>query len=277
MSRPVEIIRPPSVSPASLARDVSRLVRHRDLFLTLFWFRLRVRYAQSVLGYAWAVLQPLLLLGVYTVIFSWIAGIDGSGTPYAIVALAGLVPWIYVANGISASAAGVVSHAHLIRRVHFPREILPLSYVAAALVDALVAGLLLVLAMQFQGLPLTGAALWVVPIGVIASALLTGAALIVSSVQVRVRDVGLALPVVLQVWMLASPVAYPASAVPAHLRTAYFLNPMAGIVEAFRRAVVQGAPPDPWSLGWAALVSLVVLVAGYALFRVEEPAFADAL
>jgi lipopolysaccharide transport system permease protein len=277
MSRPVEIIRPPSVTPASLARDVSRLVRHGDLFLTLFWFRLRVRYAQSVLGYAWAVLQPLLLLGVYTVLFSWIAGIKSGSTPYAIVALAGLVPWIYVANGISSSAVGVVSHAHLIQRVHFPREILPLSYVAAALVDALIASLLLVLAMQFQGLPLTRAVLWVVPIGVIATALLTGAALIVSSVQVRVRDIGLALPVLLQVWMLASPVAYPASAVPAHLRTAYFLNPMAGIVDAFRRAVVQGTPPDPWSLGWAALVSFILLVAGYALFRAQEPAFADAL
>jgi lipopolysaccharide transport system permease protein len=277
VTRPVDVIRPPSITPGSLLADLLRLLRHRDLFFSLVWFRLRVRYAQSVLGYAWAVLQPLLLLGIYTVLFSWVARLGSDGIPYTVFALSGLVPWIYLANGISSSAAGVVSHAHLIQRVHFPREILPLSYVGAAFVDAAIALALLVAVMTGQGVALTRSAAWVVPVFMVATALLTGVALIVSCAQVRVRDVGLALPVFLQVWMLATPIAYPASAVPAELQSLYSLNPMVGVVEGFRAATAGGTAPDPWGLGWSAAVSIVLLLAGYALFRAQEPSFADAV
>lgn len=221
---------------------LSALGQHRDLLYTLTLHRIRVRYEQSVLGIGWAVLQPLATMLVLTIVFSYIARIPTGGLPYALVALAGLVPWTCFSNAITTSTHSLTGQAQLVTRVYFPREILPLAYIFAAAIDCALAGVLLVMVMILYA---TGAGpqLFLAPLVlVVLLALVGGVALAAAATQVRFRDVGVAMPIALQLLMFASPVAYPLEAVPERLVGLYVLNPLAGIVENFRRAVLGTGP-----------------------------------
>lgn len=221
---------------------LSALGQHRDLLYTLTLHRIRVRYEQSVLGIGWAVLQPLATMLVLTIVFSYIARIPTGGLPYALVALAGLVPWTCFSNAITTSTHSLTGQAQLVTRVYFPREILPLTYIFAAAIDCALAGVLLVMVMILYA---TGAGpqLFLAPLVlVVLLALVGGVALAAAATQVRFRDVGVAMPIALQLLMFASPVAYPLEAVPERLVGLYVLNPLAGIVENFRRAVLGTGP-----------------------------------
>lgn len=256
----MEIVRrPPSSSLASLAASLRQLPSFSDLLLTLTEHRIRVRYKQSLLGLAWAVLQPLTLMLIFVAVFSVIARVPTGNTPYALFAYAGLLPWTAFASALSSGSASLVSHASLVTRVAFPREILPFTYVAAALFDLAVGSLVLLLLLAYYGIALTGAVFWLAPILFILTGLATTVALVLSAVNVRFRDVSVATPLLLQLWMFASPVIYPLDAVPQAWRTLYLLNPMAGIVDGFRRAVVDCLPPDPVALGWSAVITSLSL------------------
>lgn len=273
--RRVTKIRPPSVQLSSLGSDLSKLLQYRDLFYTLTVHRIKVRYKQSVLGIAWAVLQPLTLMLIYTVIFSYVAKIQTADTPYALFAFSALLPWTCFATALSNATNGLVSHAQLVTKVYFPREILPLTYVCAALFDFLVASTVLAAMIIYYRVQLTWNMLYIVPILLVLVMFTIATSLILSATQVRFRDVGVGLTLLLQIWMFASPVVYPLSAIPQRIRAFYELNPMVGIVENFRRVLVQAARPDLSSLGISALISVVLLVTGYIYFKRMEATIAD--
>ena len=234
-----------------------------------------MRYKQSVLGLAWAVLQPLATMLVLTVVFAYIARVPTAGLPYAAFALAGLVPWTCFSNALTSATQSLVSHASLVTRVYFPREILPLTYVAAAVIDAAVAGLVLLACLAYYGLPIIASPGLAVASACILVALVTGLSLILAASQVRVRDIGVAMPIVLQLLMFASPVAYGLDTVPVRLRSLYVLNPLAGIVENFRRALVGTAPADLHALAISAAWAAVLLPVGYAYFKRVDATAAD--
>ncbi|HET9711488.1 MAG TPA: hypothetical protein VFP64_06390, partial [Pyrinomonadaceae bacterium] len=179
-NRPIRIIRPPSFSPLNLLRELSGLWHYRDLFYTLTVHRIKVRYKQSMLGIAWAVLQPLSLMLIYTVIFSVIARVPSEGAPYAVFAYAALLPWTFFSSALTNATQGLVNHSQLVTKVYFAREILPLTYVSAALFDFCIASLFLVGLFVYYGVSLTVYALWAIPILVLLTMLATALSLIFS-------------------------------------------------------------------------------------------------
>jgi lipopolysaccharide transport system permease protein len=251
------------------------LWQYRDLFYTLTVHRIKVRYKQSALGLAWAILQPLSLMLIYTVIFSVIAKVPSEGAPYAVFAYAALLPWTYFSSALTNATSGLVSHSQLVTKVYFAREILPLTYVSAALFDFAVASLFLFGLFIYYRVTLTIYALYAIPILALLTILVTAFSLFFSVIQVRFRDVGVAMPLLLQVWMFASPVVYPLSAVPQRLRGVYELNPLVGVIENFRRVVLQGVGPDFYSLEISAVVAAVLLPLAYLYFKRVEATMAD--
>lgn len=261
----------------ALARAVTRLLQYRDLLFTLSVHRLSVRYKQSVLGPAWAILQPISLMLIYTAIFSRIARVPSEGIPYSLFAYVALLPWTLFSTAVSAATNSLVSHVSLVTKVYFPREILPLTYVVAALVDFLVASIVLGGLMLFYDVSPTLQILYVIPTIAVLVMFTLAVSLVLCAVQVRYRDVGVAMPLVLQLWMFATPVVYPLSVVPAKWHWLYVLNPMVGIVESFRRVVVQGLPPHYQTLAAAAIVSMVLLPMAFIYFKHVESTVADVL
>lgn len=276
-TRAVKIIRAPSFSPGILISGLRELARYRDLFYTLTLHRIRVRYKQSALGLGWALIQPLAMMLVYTIIFSIFARFPSKGIPYSVFVLCGILPWNFFQTALSSSATGLVSHTALITKVYFPREILPFSYVMAAFFDFLVACIILVTMMAWYHVGLTVNVLYVVPILLVEVAFISGVALFFSAFQVRFRDVGIAMPLILQLWMFCAPVVYSYSDVPKRFRSLYILDPMAGIVENFRRVVIQGIGADLHLLGISALVAIVILPVGYMYFKHREATMADVI
>jgi lipopolysaccharide transport system permease protein len=240
------------------------------------WRDVKVRYRHTVLGAAWAVLQPVLTMGVFTVVFGRLAHVPSDGRPYALFSFAALVPWTYFSTAVGAGANALVGSEHLISKVYFPRLLIPAAAAVTPLVDfAVTLAVLLAVQLVIGGLPI--AAIVLVPAFVlmaVASAL--AASLWFSALNVIYRDVRYLLPFFLQFWMFVTPVAYPASLVPERWRLLYGVNPMATVVEGFRWALLGTAPP-----GGMAVVSIVVvvlaLVSGAVYFRRMEGTFADVL
>jgi lipopolysaccharide transport system permease protein len=273
--RAIKTIRPPSFSPLRLLGAVAQLFEYRDLILTLSIHRLKVRYNQSVLGWAWAVLQPLSLMLIYTVIFSVVTKIPSDKVPYALFVYTALLPWTYFSTIVTTAATSLVRHTQLITKVYFPREILPITYIVIGLFDFLVAVVLLGMMMLYYRVHPTWNALYLLPIWLIVTALGTALALVFSALEVRFRDIGLAMPLLMQLWMFATPVVYPLSAVPERLRGYYILNPLVGVVENFRRVLIQNQGPDLVSLRTAAVVALIALPTAYLFFKQREASMAD--
>lgn len=279
--RPVTVFEAPSLAGLHPLAALSRLRQFGDLFLTLSRHRIDVRYKQSRLGLAWAMLQPTAMMLVFTAMFTLLGTSGAQGVPYAIFAFAGLLPWTAFANGLSSATTALTAHAALLTKVAFPREILPATYVVAALVDFGIGALVLALLMAFYRIPVAPAALWAFAAVAVLAITLVGAGLLLSAVHVRHRDVGIAMPVLLQLWMFASPILYPLSLVrsrlPEPVYWLYLLNPVAGIVETFRRALIFGQPPDWLPLGMSVLVAALLLPAAYLYFKLRELTLADAV
>ena len=276
-ARPIRIIRPVSFSPLDMFRGLRELWHYRDLFYTLTVHRIKVRYKQSVLGLAWAILQPLSLMLIYTVIFSMIAKVPSEGAPYAVFAYAALLPWTFFSSSLTNATQGLVSHSQLVTKVYFAREILPLTYVSAALFDFAVASTFLIALFFYYGVGLTPYALGAIPIMILLAAIATAFSLFLSAMQVRFRDIGVAMPLLLQLWMFSTPVVYPLSAVPQRFRGLYVLNPLVGVIENLRRVVLQGVEPDYQSLAISAVVAAVLLPLAYLYFKRIEATMADVI
>jgi lipopolysaccharide transport system permease protein len=272
----VRVIRPPSFSLGTIiAAGLRTLSQYSDLLYTLSLFRLSVRYKQSVLGWAWAAVQPLALMGIYTLVFAHIAPVKTGGVPYPIFVFSALLPWIFFSAAISNSVQGLVAYPSLLTKMYFPREIIPLSYLAAGLVDFLIATVILACLMIYYGVALTWNVLYGIPILAILGVFAAAMSLVFSAIHVRFRDVGLAMPFVLQIWMFSTPVVYSLQSVPPRWRSLLLLDPAAVAIENFRRVVIDGQRPDFSQLSVAAAIAVVCLAAAYAYFKSSETAMAD--
>jgi lipopolysaccharide transport system permease protein len=223
----------------------------------------------------WAILQPLLMMVIFTVVFSILAKMPGDGTPYALFAYSALLPWTFFSTAVTNATNSLVSHTQLITKVYFPREILPATYVIAGLFDFAIGFVVLLGLMAWFHVPLSQQAWNLLPILGLLTAWIFTVALVLAAIQVRFRDVGVALPVLVQALMFASPVIYPLSGVPAAWRPWYLLNPMAGIVSSFRDVLLRHSAPDPEPLRFAVLVTAAMLPLAYLYFKRAEATMAD--
>lgn len=270
-SRPLAIIEP-TKGLASL--NLAELWTFRELLYFLTWRDVKVRYKQTLLGALWAILQPLFMMAVFSLFFGQLAGVDTKGVPYALFALAGLVPWTFFANAVTTSGNSLVGSTNLITKVYFPRALVPAAAVAAGLVDFVIAFMTLVAAMLYYQVGLT-LNLLMLPVLVLLTTLFALAVgMWMSALNVKYRDVRFALPFLIQIWLFISCVIVPSTALPQKWRWLLSLNPMAVIVESFRSALF--GHPFPWqSLGVATLIIGTVLVySAYSFHRVEKT-FAD--
>ena len=276
-ARPIKVIRPPSFSIGAIVSGLRMLAQYSDLLYTLSLFRLNVRYKQSALGWAWAALQPLALMTIYTIVFTRVTTVATGGIPYPVFVFSALLPWIFFSGAIANSVNGLVLHPNLLTKMYFPREIIPLSYLFAALTDFGIASIMLVVMLKYYSVPLGWHLLYAIPIILILAGFATGIALLFSAVQVRFRDVGLALPFLLQVWMFTVPVVYSLQSVPVRFRSWYLLDPVAGLIESFRQLVIHGTPPDLGMLAFCGAMTIAVLALTYAVFKSSEATMADVI
>jgi lipopolysaccharide transport system permease protein len=260
----------------SLPAHLRELVRYRDLLFRFTQREIKVRYKQTVIGALWAVLQPLSLMLVFTVFFSLFVGMPSDGIPYPIFSYTALLPWTLFSTAVSFAIPSLITNSHLVTRVYFPREIIPLASILAALVDFAVAAVVLIGLLAFYQITPTMSLFYVGPLLAIQIVFMTGVGLLLSAATVLYRDLRFALPLVIQLWMFVTPILYPVSVVPESFRAFYFgLNPMAVIIEGYRRSVLQGQPPDPLYLPGAAVISVALLGLAYGYFKRLERQFAD--
>jgi lipopolysaccharide transport system permease protein len=247
---------------------------YRELLGFLIWRDIKIRYKQTLLGAAWAIIQPVLTMVIFTLIFSRVARINSQGIPYPIFVLAGLLPWTFFANAITSSGNSIVGSAHVITKVYFPRMIIPVASVCANLMDLIVAFPLLLALMIYYRIGITLSALFVVPLLLLTMLLAIAFGSWLSALNVKYRDVKFAIPFLVQIWLFVSPIAYPASIVPGKWRWLYFLNPMAGIIGGYRSALF-GQPFDWNSIIVATVETFAVLIYSARHFRNMEKSFAD--
>jgi lipopolysaccharide transport system permease protein len=255
--------------------NLKDLWEYRELLYFLVWRDIKVRYKQTALGAAWAVLQPLLTMLVFTVFFGRLAKVPSDGIPYPVFSYTALLPWQLFAFAVSESSQSLVSNKNLLTKVYFPRLIVPMASVLAGLVDFAIAFLLLIVLMVVYHVTPSMAIAWlpVFLLMTIATALCVG--LWLSALNVKFRDVRYLIPFLTQFWMYATPVAYPSSLIPEPWREWYGLNPMAGVVEGFRWALL-GKAGNPGLLVWVSVVAVVLLLTGgLYYFRRTEATFAD--
>jgi lipopolysaccharide transport system permease protein len=247
---------------------------YRELLFFLTWRDVKVRYKQTALGAGWAILQPLFMTIIFTIFFGRLAGLESAGIPYPLFALAGLVPWTFFSNSITASGNSLVGSANLITKVYFPRLIVPAAAMLGCLVDFLLGFMMLCLLMIYYRVSLTGQLLFL-PVLILLTALFSlGVGTWMSALNVKYRDVRFALPFVIQLWLFVSSVILPSTSIPQKWRWLLMLNPMSGIIEGYR-ASLFGLPFDWTALGVASVLTILVLVyAIYAFGRVER-SFAD--
>ena len=249
----------------------------RELVYFLVWRDLKVRYKQTVLGAGWAIIQPLFTMLIFSLFFGRLAQVPSDGIPYPLFSFTGLVPWTYFANGLSQASNSLVSNSSLIKKVYFPRLAIPLAKVLSALVDFGLAFLLLLGMTFYYGLHPTLRIFWVLPCLALAMATALGASFWLSALNVRVRDVEQILPFLVQIWLFATPIAYPSSLLSEPWRTIYGINPMVGVVEGFRWALLGAkTAPGPMIIV-SSVVSASILVSGAFWFRRLERTFADVL
>lgn len=254
--------------------DLKELWAYRELLWVLTERDIKVRYKQTVLGAAWAVIQPLMLMVVFSIFFGKLAKMPSDGIPYPIFAYCALLPWTFFANALSSSAGSVVGSANLISKVYFPRLIVPLSSIGSWLVDFAIATLILLGLMLYYGIGwsvnLLAAPLLVVAVTFVA----LGVGTVLAALTVAYRDFRYVIPFLLQFWMFATPVVYPVSLVPERWQWVMHLNPMSGLVEGFRSAFL-GRPFDISAIGLSLVVAVVLFAIGVAYFEKVERRFAD--
>jgi lipopolysaccharide transport system permease protein len=255
--------------------DWKELVAYRDLFRFLIWRQIKVRYAQSAIGIGWAIIQPLFSMVIFTIIFGRLAEIDSNGAPYALFSLAALLPWTYFSNAITDGVASLVSEANMLRKIYFPRLLLPLSAVCAKLVDFGIAACMMAILMAIYQQP-PPIQILVLPLALLLMVITaSGVSVWLTALAVQYRDVKHAMNFLVQLGMYASPVVYPVSMIPDQYRLLYGLNPMAGVIESFRAGLL-GTRPIPWDLLAVGAVSgTILLLTGLAFFRSKEKVFAD--
>lgn len=258
--------------------NVRELWSYRELLYFFVWRDIKVRYRQTVFGALWAIIQPFMLMVVFSLFLGRIAGIAPADVPYPLFAFAGLVPWTLFSQSLVGASDSLVGASNLIQKVYFPRLILPVAAMGSHLLDFAVAMAVLGTMMVYFGLPPTVNALWIIPLTVLGVTTSLAVGIWLSAVNVRYRDVRHAVPFLVQFWLFASPIAYSAEIVPAEWRGVYQLNPMTGVIEGFRWALLgEGAPPPLGAVVVSGAVTAIILTIGLAYFRRVERTFADVI
>jgi lipopolysaccharide transport system permease protein len=266
-----------SIEPArrSVSLELKPLWEYRQLLYFLTWRDLKVRYKQTALGATWALLQPLLTTIVFTIFFGRVAHVSSGGVPYLIFAFAGTLPWTYFANSVTTGAGSLVASASMITKVYFPRMALPISTLLGAGVDFVIAATLLVPLLAWYGIAPTPRFLALPLFFLLATTAALGTAFFLSALNVRYRDVRYLVPLLMQLWLFATPVAYSAASLREPWHTIYGLNPMVGVVEGFRWSILSTGPAPGTVTVASALAALAMLAGGAAYFHVVEQSIAD--
>jgi len=254
---------------------LKELFEYRELLYFLIWRDIKVRYKQTVLGAAWAIIQPFFTMVVFSIFFGRLAKIPSDGIPYPIFSFAALVPWTFFANGMNQGSNSLVSSSNLIKKVYFPRLAIPIATVLSGIVDFALAFIMLLGMMLYFGFVPTANVLWLPFLLLLSLITSLGVSLWLSAMNVQFRDVRYIIPFLTQLWLFATPVAYPSSLLSEPWRTIYGINPMVGVVEGFRWALLgTNTAPGPVIMV-SCLMSLVILVSGAFYFRRMEKNFAD--
>ena len=257
--------------------DLKSVWQYRELLYFLVWRDVLTRYKQTAIGVAWVILQPLITMMIFTLIFSRLARFPSDGVPYPVFAFTALLPWSYFSQALTKTSSSVVANANLVTKIYFPRLLIPLAASVAPVIDLFFSFLvLLVLMVWFKTVP---------TLGLLALPLFMGLAIMTamavglwsSALNVRYRDVGSIIPFLIQIWMYASPVAYPVSMVPEKWRLLYSLNPMVGVIEGFRWALLGKESPDFMVMAVSSAVVLALLTGGIIYFKRMEQTFADVI
>jgi len=269
---PLIVIEP---SKSWVALNLRDLWAYRELLYFLTWRDVKVRYKQTLLGVAWAILQPLLTMLIFTLLFGRLAGIKSDGIPYPIFAYAGLLIWTFFANAVTNSGNSLVGSANLITKIYFPRIIIPGAAVGAGLVDLGIAFLIQIGLMLYYHVTITRAIMMVPLLVLLVTLLALGVGMWLSALNVKYRDIRYAIPFLIQLWMFASPIIYPESMLQGKMRYVLRLNPLTGIVENFRVALFGHSNFHWQSLGISAAITLFILIYSAYSFRRMERSFAD--
>lgn len=271
-TKPVTIIRP---SRGWVSLKLPELWEYRELVYFLAWRDISVRYKQTALGAAWAIIQPFFTMIIFSLFFGRLAGVPSDGVPYPIFSYAGLLPWQFFATGIGNSSNSLVGSANLLSKVYFPRLAIPIASVMPALVDFAVAFVVLLGMMLFYGIAPTLNIVWLPLLLLLALVTALGVGLWLSALNVEYRDIRYTIPFITQFWMFVSPVAYPSSMVPEQWRWLYALNPMVGVIEGFRWALLGTDTAPGLMVIVSSVAALALLVSGAFYFRRMEKTFAD--
>ena len=269
---PVVKIRP---AKSWAAFEFGQLWLYRELLYFLTWRDLKVRYKQTVLGVAWAVIQPLFTMLIFTLFFGRLAGVPSDNVPYPLFVFAGLVLWTFFSTAVSNCGNSLVGSQNLLTKVYFPRLIIPGATVGAGLVDFAISFLVLVGLMIYYQIAVTWNLLLIVPVVILTTLLALGFGMWTSALNVKYRDIRFALPFAIQLWMFLSPIIYPSSFVPERYRWLLMLNPLTGFIDNFRAALFASRPINWTSLGVATSITLVMLVYSLFVFKKMERNFAD--
>jgi lipopolysaccharide transport system permease protein len=255
---------------------LGELWEYRTVLYFLIWRDIKVRYRQTSIGAAWAIIQPFMTMVVFSVFFGRLAKMPSDGIPYPLFAFAALVPWTFFATGLSQGSNSLVASGDLITKVYFPRLLVPTARVLGGVLDlAIATGVLLAMMWWYGRMPPVRALLWLPPLVALALVSALGISLWLSALNVRYRDIQHTVPFLVQIWLFATPVAYPSSLLSERWRTAYALNPMVGVVEGFRSALLGSAAAPGPVLAVSALAAIVLLITGAFFFRRVERSFAD--
>lgn len=270
-------VRPFRIEPMRSWRylHLAELWTYRELLYFFVWRDIKVRYKQTALGIAWAILQPLFSMLVFTVFFGRLAKVPSDGVPYAIFSYVALIPWMFFSNGLTLSASCLVSSSNMLKKVYFPRLSLPIATILAGLADLLVAMLLLFALMVYYHRQPPGHVVWLPLFLLLALAASLGCGLWLSALNVKYRDIRYVVPFLVQLWLFATPVAYSSSLIHEPWRTWYGLNPMVAVIEGFRWALLGTTALTSSMVVASAGASLVILLAGIGYFRSVERTFAD--
>jgi lipopolysaccharide transport system permease protein len=269
--KPLVVLRP---TGRWAALDLRGLWAHRELLYFLTWRDVKVRYKQTLLGAVWAIIQPLFAMVIFAFFFGRLAQMPSDGIPYPLFAYTGLLPWTFFASALASSGNSLISNANLITKVYFPRVIIPSAAVAANLVDFAIAFVILLVLIGYYGVVPTASVVLLPLLLLLTTLLALGVGMWMSALNVKYRDIRYALPLLIQLWMFASPIIYPASLMPQRWRWVLALNPMTGIIEGYRSALL--ARPVDWLSLWLSTVLVVVIYVIAAFhFRSMEKDFAD--
>jgi lipopolysaccharide transport system permease protein len=258
-----------------ISLKLADLWEYRELLYFLTWRDIKVRYKQTVLGAAWAVLQPLATMAIFSLFFGRLAKMPSDGIPYPVFTFSALVPWTFFSVGLSRASDSLVGSSHLIKKVYFPRLAIPIAKILSSLVDFALAFAILLVFLPFYGVKPSIYSFWLVPFTLLSLMAAMGVSFWLSAMNVQFRDVQYIIPFLTQLWFFATPVVYPSSLMREPWRTIYGLNPMVGVVEGFRWALLGKSAPPVAMLVISAAVSVLLLVSGAFYFRRMEKTFAD--